>query len=192
VRTLNESQRSHDVGLIERIASGDAAALTEFYGRYASILYGIAVKILNDSREAEDALQDGFVFIWRKAGTYQPELSSPFSWAVMIVRNKAIDRIRARQRAERVAERVALEKSGGIEFDDDSAEEPALRELRKNARDAVAHLPGDQREALELAFLGGFTHDEVAARLEIPLGTVKARIRRGLLRMRTLISTRHD
>src|SRR4029434_47571 len=112
-----------DVGLIERIASGDAAALTEFYGRYSSILYGIAVKILNDSREAEDALQDGFVVIWRMAGSYQPELSSSFSLAVMIVRNKAIDRIRARQRAERVAERVALEKSGGIEFDDDSAEE---------------------------------------------------------------------
>jgi len=184
-------ERRRDVALIGKISQGDQAALAEFYDRYASSLYGVAVKILSDFRDAEDTLQDALVSIWRRAASYQSQLSSPFSWAVMIVRNKAIDRIRARLRTGRAAERLTNESNDLLEIDDRSAEEPTLRELRLIARKALSDLPEEQREALELAFFSGLTHEEVADRLGLPLGTVKARIRRGLIRMRKSMSIRH-
>ena len=103
----------------------------------------------------------------------------------MIVRNKAIDRLRVRQRGERLRERV--EQSVGQERDESSAEEPALRERSAIVRSALEQIPREQREALELAFFGGLTHEEIADRLTTPLGTIKARIRRGLLKLREFL-----
>jgi RNA polymerase sigma-70 factor, ECF subfamily len=190
--TPKDRERRHDLRLIERMAKGDETALTEFYRRHAAILYGMATKILNDSREAEVALQEGLIHIWQRAGSYQPQLGSPFSWAVMIVRHKAIDRMRVRQRGVRAVERASLQTELVAEVEEHSENEPALREFRVRASATLAQLPEDQREALELAFFRGLTHEEVAAQLGEPLGTVKARIRRGLLRMRILMSNHHD
>jgi RNA polymerase sigma-70 factor (ECF subfamily) len=138
--------------------------------------------MMNDAKEAEDVLQEGFTYIWRRAGSFDPSRSTAFAWAVMIVRNKAIDRLRVRQRGERLRERA--EQSFVLERDETSAQEPTLRERSAIVRSALQQIPQEQREALELAFFGGLTHEEIADRLTTPLGTIKARIRRGLLKLR--------
>ena len=184
-RLADDPESKFEVSLISRIADGDESAFAALYQRLSSSLYGLAYRMMNDAKEAEDVLQEGFTYIWRKAGSYDPTRSTPFAWAVMIVRNKAIDRLRVRQRGERLRERV--EQSVGPERDESSAEEPALRERSVIVRSALEQIPREQREALELAFFGGLTHEEIADRLTTPLGTIKARIRRGLLKLREFL-----
>jgi RNA polymerase sigma-70 factor (ECF subfamily) len=140
--------------------------------------------MMNDAKEAEDVLQEGFTYIWRKAATYDANRSSPFAWAVMITRNKAIDRLRVRQRIEKLREKVTVEESFYQDKDETSANEPTLRERGTLVRSALREIPEEQRQALELSFFGGLTHEQIAERLDTPLGTIKARIRRGLLRLR--------
>jgi RNA polymerase sigma-70 factor (ECF subfamily) len=173
--------------LVGRMAAGDQGALADFYDRFSPTLYGLAVRILQDEMESEDVLQDAFIYIWKKAVTYKPQLSSPFSWSVMIVRNKAIDRLRKRQRVEKIAERVAAEFFLGADFDAESAEEPCFREQRGIVRSALTRLPAEQRQALNLAFFGGLTHEEIAKHLDTPAGTIKSRIRRGLIGLHDLV-----
>ena len=182
-----DTERQRAVELIERMAAGDEAALADFYQRFAPTLYGLAMKMLDDEKEAEDVLQEGFIYLWRKAAAYNPQLGSPFSWAVMIVRHKAIDRIRSRRRAERIVDRAMVEFSHFAETDERSADEPVFGEQRAIVRAALAQMPVEQRQALELAFFSGLTHEEIAAHLATPLGTIKARIRRGLIRMRDFV-----
>jgi RNA polymerase sigma-70 factor, ECF subfamily len=182
-----DTERQRAVELIERMAAGDEAALADFYQRFAPTLFGLAMKMLDDEKEAEDVLQDGFIYIWRKAAAYNPQLGSPFSWAVMIVRHKAIDRIRSRRRVERIVDRAMVEFSHLAETDERSADEPVFSEQGAIVRAALAHMPGEQRQALELAFFSGLTHEEIATHLSTPLGTIKSRIRRGLIRMRDFV-----
>jgi RNA polymerase sigma-70 factor, ECF subfamily len=179
-----EPDRELEVKLIARIAKGDDAAFVELYNRFAGSLYAMAQRVLEDNKEAEDALQEGFTYIWRKAAAYDPARSSPFAWAVMITRNKAIDRLRARGRIEKLREKFTEQGTHFPQQDLGSADQPALRERAAIVRSAVLQLPEEQREALELSFFGGLTHEEISERLGVPLGTIKARIRRGLLRLR--------
>src|ERR1700736_715558 len=179
-----ESDNEFDARLISRIAAGDDSAFDALYKRFSGPLYGMAYRMMNDAKEAEDVLQEGFTYIWRKAATFDPNRSSPFAWAVMITRNKAIDRLRVRQRIERLRERVTTEESFHQDKDEASANEPTLRERGTLVRSALREIPEEQRQALELAFFSGLTHEQIAERLDTPLGTIKARIRRGLLRLR--------
>src|SRR5215467_492295 len=148
-RPAQEPDSELEARLISQIAGGDEAAFGMLYERFSASLYGLAYRMMNDAKEAEDVLQEGFTYIWRRAGSYDPTRSTPFAWAVMIVRNKAIDRLRVRQRGERLRERV--EQSVGQERDESSAEEPALRERSAIVRSALEQIPREQREALELA-----------------------------------------
>ena len=174
--------------LIQRIGKGDQNALGEFYDRLSPTLFGLALRILKDEMASEDVLQEAFLGIWNKASTYQSELSSPFSWAVMIVRNKAIDRLRSHHRLEKIVERATEAFSHTPDFDAHSAEEPFFREQCALVRRALAKLPEEQRQAINLAFFGGLTHAEIAAQLNTPDGTIKSRIRRGLLELRGLVA----
>jgi RNA polymerase sigma-70 factor (ECF subfamily) len=183
-RPAQESDNEFEARLINRIAEGDDSAFTALYKRFSGSLYGMAFRMTNDAKEAEDVLQEGFTYIWRKAGTYDPNRSSPFAWAVMITRNKAIDRLRVRQRIEKLRERVTAEETFYQNRDEASADEPTLRERGAIVRSALQDIPLEQRQALELSFFGGLTHEQIAERLDTPLGTIKARIRRGLLRLR--------
>jgi RNA polymerase sigma-70 factor (ECF subfamily) len=148
------------------------------------MLYGLTCKILDDPKEAEDALQEGFLHVWHKAGSYDAQRSSPTTWAYMIFRNKAIDRLRSRERRgrgmERIAARGALPGRPRWPDPDEGAE---INERRQAVKSALESIPPDQREALSLAFFSGLTQTEIAERLGAPLGTVKARIRRGLLKL---------
>ena len=185
---LDDPARQRGVEWIRRMAAGDQQALAAFYDAHAVTLYSLALKMTKDEKDAEDAVQDAIIYIWRKASTYDSQLSSPFSWAVMILRNKAIDRIRSRHRVERIVERATAEWLPLLASEDESADETTSREQRSLVRAALQRLPGEQRQAVELAFFSGLTHEEIATHLAAPLGTIKARIRRGLIRLRKLVS----
>jgi RNA polymerase sigma-70 factor (ECF subfamily) len=183
---MSESLPSPDppeATLLRRVASGDARAFDDLYTRWSPMLYGLVCKILDDPKEAEDALQEGFLHVWHKAASYDARRSSPTTWAYMIFRNKAIDRLRSRERRDRGMERIAIEEpfqAGPMEDPEEGAETNERRQAIKAALDSI---PQDQREAVHLAFFSGLTQLEIAERLGAPLGTVKARIRRGLMRL---------
>lgn len=176
--------RNRDAALLRRIGEGDRAAFAEFYDLYSRLLFSLAVKILNDQKEAEDVLQEAFMQIWEKAGGFDARLGRPASWAITLVRNRAIDRIRASQRRSRLMEEAAT--SGAFEDRDATTANESVHGREKAAlvRSAMADLPADQRHAIEMAFFSGLTQNEISDRLREPLGTVKARIRRGMLKLR--------
>jgi RNA polymerase sigma-70 factor (ECF subfamily) len=173
-----------DVELLRRIAGGDRSAFSSFYDQYSGLLFSIAVKVLNDAKEAEDVLQEVFMQIWNKADAYDPLLGRPASWAVTLTRNKAIDRIRASQRRSKLLEQATVD-ANVLPDNVPSANEKLLgSENAEKVRSVVAELPLDQRRAIELAFFSGLTQDEISKTLQEPLGTIKARIRRGMLKLR--------
>jgi RNA polymerase sigma-70 factor (ECF subfamily) len=184
--SAEELQRREDIQLLQRIAQRDETAFGELYDRFGRGLYSVALRMLNDQRDAEEVVQETFQHIWNRAPTYDPSLSSGFSWASMILWHKAIDRLRARGRHERVADR-AEELNFFPDTDETSADLPLLMERRSEIRCALAKIPEDQREAVLLAFFGGLTQQQISEQLGEALGTVKARIRRGLLRLRDLL-----
>lgn len=174
-----------DIELLRRIGTGDRSAFGSFYDHHSGLLFSIAVKILNDAGEAEDVLQEVFMQIWDKADTYNPLLGKPTSWAVTLTRNKAIDRIRSSHRRSKLLEQATAEASVLLPDDSPSANETMLgKETAEMIRTVVVALPSDQRRAIELAFFNGLTQDEIARTLQEPLGTIKARIRRGMLKLR--------
>jgi len=181
---VNEADEQYNVELLRRVAQGDNVAFAALYDRLSPILYSMALRMMNDAGEAEDVLQDGFIYIWRRASAFEPGRSSSFAWAVMIVRNKAIDRLRVRQRGERLQERVTSSRELFSDRDDLSALEPFLRERKAQVQSALSEVSPEQRQALQLSFFSELTHEQIAAQLGAPVGTIKARIRRGLLQLR--------
>jgi RNA polymerase sigma-70 factor (ECF subfamily) len=182
-----ESERQIDAQLLARIAAGDETAFGTFYDRFSPGLYSFVLKMTRDEREAEDVLQEGFAHIWRRAATYDAARSSPFTWAVMILRNKAIDRLRVRQRISRTIEKASTESSHIPEADNSAAGEAERRDEGTLVRSALTQIPAEQRQAVEMAFFSGLTHEQIADKLGAPLGTIKARIRRGLLKLREFL-----
>jgi len=169
--------------LLRRIAAEDREALAELYDQLSGSLFAVSFRILGDSHEAEEVIQDVFVQIWDKARIFEPIMGAPLSWALSITRNRSIDRLRSRQRRARVQDE--LEKIHETEARTPAPEDPALGGDEVTAiRSAVHTLPFEQRQAIEMAFFGGKTHLEIAEALQEPLGTVKARIRRGMLKLR--------
>ena len=175
------SAEESQVQLLRRIAANDRQALAEFYDLIAAPLFSTATRILGDAHEAEEVVQDVFVQIWEKAATFDAALGSPFTWAMRITRNRSIDRLRSRQRRSKLAEQF----QENFEITSDGA---AAVELGEEAvgqiRSTVGSLPADQRRVIEMAFFGGLTHAEIAEALGEPLGTIKARIRRGMMKLR--------
>lgn len=169
-----------DVELVGRMARGDQRAVADFYDRHAKTLMAVATRILNDRAAAEDVVQEAFVQIWRKASTYDASLGQPLGWAVVMTRNRSIDRLRKRQRGNRMNERMAAENP------DRSIQHPesADTDRGEHLHGALASLPSEQRLAIEMAFFEGLSQTEIAGQLQQPLGTIKARIRRGMLRLR--------
>jgi RNA polymerase sigma-70 factor, ECF subfamily len=172
------------IELLRRIAAEDRLALEEFYVQTASALFAFALRLLGNSHDAEEATQDVFVQIWNKAQTFDPAKGVPLHWAMSIARNRCIDRLRVRQRRAQVIVEVA--GGDGVEPQvEPESDPPILAEHELAAvRSAVDNLPPEQRQAIELAFFGGLTHQEIAASLNEPLGTIKARIRRGMMKLR--------
>jgi RNA polymerase sigma-70 factor, ECF subfamily len=174
--------------LLARVAARDLQALSDFYDDTSTPLFSVALRILGDTSEAEEVIQDVFVQIWEKAPTFETVLGSAFHWALSITRHRAIDRLRSRQRRSRLTER--LEETGSAEPAPVAIPDATILETEDAAavRNALSTLPADQRQAIEMAFFGGLTHPEIAETLHEPLGTIKARIRRGLLKLREALS----
>ncbi|MEO6871290.1 MAG: sigma-70 family RNA polymerase sigma factor [Chthoniobacterales bacterium] len=175
--------------LVRKMNGGDEHAFATFYDRFAPGLFSMIYAILRDQKESEDVLQDAFVQMWKRTSTYDATRSSLFTWAVMISRHKAIDRLRSRQRHSRLAEAVANEPEEIIATAPVERADIALArsDERERVRTALSQLGAGQREALDLAFFAGLTQTQISEKLGVPLGTVKARIRRGLLALREVL-----
>ncbi len=194
---MNEEtvRQNDDRRLLAAVVTGKPEAFAALYDRLSGPLYAMCLRMTGDAAEAEDILQEAFLVIWRRAASYDGAQSSVFSWAVHLTRCKAIDHLRARGRRLRVftsddpgtggedgeprpvLETVAANGPGA----DDAAD---LRERAGAVRRVLGALPADQCQAIEMAFFSDLTHHEISARLGQPLGTIKARIRRGLLKLR--------
>ncbi len=185
VNDQTASDSTNDADIVRRIRAGDRAAFLQFYDRCAPLLLSVAARILNDRREAEDVLQDVLTQVWHKSSGYDAALGSLTAWAVALARNKAIDRIRASTRRRRLIEEIAIAAEPGAEQSAPTVHEWLHgRERAERLRAALADLGAEQRHVIELAFFAGLSQSEIAARLSQPLGTIKARIRRGMLRLR--------
>jgi len=177
-----------EIRLMRQIGQGDRVSFGELYERFSGVLFATAYRVLNSTEAAEDVLQDVFVQIWDKAPLYDPTRGKPLTWAATLTRNKAIDRLRGLQRRNRLHDEVEKESATMEQFDDRSSFEAVTgMERAQMVRAAIDKLGKDQRTALELAFFSGLTQTEIAEQLGEPLGTVKARIRRGMMRLRELI-----
>ncbi len=181
-------ETSSEEFLLQRAGRGDMRAFDQLYDRMSPRLYGLLRQMLNDEKEAEDVMQDGFVYLWEHASAYDPQRSKAFTWAVMIFRNKAIDRMRLIGRRNRVVDAAVLEQAVMGETSVSGVDaEVSSHERTNEVRRALAELPTEQRRMIECAFLKGLTHHIIAESLELPLGTVKTHIRRGLLKLRDLL-----
>jgi len=174
-----------DVELLHAIVDCDEAALACLYDRYRLILFGLLLRILNSREEAEDVLQEVFLQIWRQAGNFDEGRGQPFSWIVTVARSRAIDRLRVLAARQRLAVSATHETA---EEASDAAADAAWSERREIVADALAQIPDEQRHTLMLAYFEGLTQSEIAARLNAPLGTVKTRMRSGMIKLRELLA----
>ena len=179
-----------EIELLRQIGQGDCRCFEALYDRFSRVLFSIAHRVLNNQEAAEDVLQDVFVQIWEKAALYDPSRGKPMTWAITLTRNKAIDRLRSTQRRSRLQDDLLHESQTAEQFDDKSSFDAVSSvETGELVRAAIAKLSKDQREAIELAFFSSLTQTEISERLNEPLGTVKARIRRGMLKLRELLDS---
>jgi RNA polymerase sigma-70 factor (ECF subfamily) len=179
----NQEDTAADIRLLERIVARDEAAVGALYDRHSRLLFGLILRIIRDRAEAEEILQEVFVLVWTRSETYNVSLGPPAAWLVRIARNRAIDRLRANNVRLRAVE---------------SAPEPApaenpesrasLGEQQRAVARALESLPADQRMLIEQAYFLGLTQSELAERFKLPLGTVKTRIRTGMLALREQLS----
>jgi RNA polymerase sigma-70 factor, ECF subfamily len=175
------SDQKDERGLIARIRAGDESAMTDLYDRYSGIVYGVALRVLGNTMAAEDVLQEVFLQLWRNPQAFDADRGRLAPWLAVIARNRAIDLLRKRPMEEDIDE---LPISTGVNLEDEASERMAIDKVRG----VLAQLPADQRKTLELAYFEGLTHTEIASKTGEPLGTVKTRIRYGLLALRKAFS----
>lgn len=172
-----------DEALVALLVRGDESALAELYDRVGGVAYGIAYRVLRDERLAEDAVQEGFLAVWRSAAAYRAERAKARTWIVTLVHRRAVDLVRReeRRRAEPldlVARQEPSDPAGSAE------DEAWLAFERDRVQQALRLLPDSQREAIELSYYGGYSQSELAEKLGLPLGTIKSRMFAGLARLR--------
>ena len=168
--------------LLKRASRGDEGAFAEWYDATSARAFGLAVRVLRDRAQAEEVTQEAYLECWRHAARFDPAKGSAISWLLTIVHRKAVDRVRSAEAASRRDEAYSHKEQA---VDHDSTAEAATASLEATrVRAALSDLTLKQRQAVELAFLGGYTHTEVARMLDLPIGTAKTRIRDGLIRLR--------
>ena len=177
-----------DIELIRLIGGGDRSSFEEFYRRHVALVFSTAFKILNNSSDAEDVTQELMFMVWEKSPMYEPARGKPLSWAVTMTRNKAIDRLRSIQRRLRLNDDAEREIAPPPRLGNDRPSDHLdSGEKQQIVRSAVMKLNQEQRQVIEMAYFGGLTQLEISSRLNTPLGTIKARIRRGMLRLKKIV-----
>jgi RNA polymerase sigma-70 factor, ECF subfamily len=171
---------NQDEALIERIRFGDETAMADMYDRYSGIVYGVALRVLGDTGAAEDVLQEVFLQLWRNPQAFDANRGKLSSWLAVIARNRAIDHLRKRPLESDIED---LPLSTGVSLENEAAQRLAVEKIRG----VLSRLPQEQRRALEMAFFEGMTHTEIASKTGDPLGTIKTRIRAGLLALRKAV-----
>ncbi len=171
-----------DEALLALVVGGDEEALAALYDRYAGVAYAVALRVVRDTGLAQDAVQDAFLAAWRTAAGFDPARGTGSTWLLTLVHRRAVDVVRReqRRRTEPLTEGAA-DAGGAVD------EDAAIRDRRRVVQEALARLPPDQRQALELAYYGGLTQTELAEQLGLPLGTVKSRMFAALARLRDLL-----
>jgi RNA polymerase sigma factor (sigma-70 family) len=172
-----------DEALLDAVARSDESALAELYDRFGGAAYGLALRVLRDSALAEDAVQDAFLQVWRSAKRFERDRAQASTWVLTFVHRRAVDLVRREQRRRTEPEEAAPVPAGPGA--DEDAERRSRREI---VQEALRTLPSEQREAIELAYFGGYTQSELAERLGEPLGTIKSRMFTGLQRLRGLLA----
>ncbi len=180
-----EPARTSDAELLHAIARGDEQALASLYDRYRLILFGLVLRILHSREEAEDVLQELLLQVWKRASDFDEARGRPFTWLVTLARSRAIDRLRSLGARDRATTESA--RDAGPEPWSDAADDAIRSEQSEIVRQALAELPEEQRQALLLAYFEGLTQTEIATRLGAPLGTVKTRMRSGMIKLRELL-----
>jgi RNA polymerase sigma-70 factor (ECF subfamily) len=171
-----------DAVLVSAVRAGDQSAMAQLYDRYSSVVYAVALRVLGDTGAAEDLLQEVFMQLWRKPEAFDAARGSLPAWLTVITRNRAIDTLRKRHPQADLEEVV-------VAVEPDLASEAARKLTLGKIRTVLGAMPIAQRTALEMAFFEGLTHSEIAAKTGQPLGTIKTRIRSGLLALREALST---
>ncbi|MGC2186289.1 MAG: sigma-70 family RNA polymerase sigma factor [Terriglobales bacterium] len=166
-----------DVSLVWGMRSGDESAMATLYDRYSSLVYGVALRVLGDTGAAEDVLQEVFMQLWRNPAAFDSGRGSLGAWLGVIARNRAIDGVRKRRPETDIADVV-------VSVEPDMADAAERSRAMEKVRGALLGMPEAQRRALEMAYFEGLTHTEIAAKTGEPLGTIKTRIRAGLLALR--------
>ena len=172
-----------DEAVVALVARADDDALAALYDRFGRVAYSLALKILRDQALAQDAVQDAFLAAWRTAAGYDPARAKPSTWLLTLVHRRAVDLVRREQRRRT----DPLEDDTPQPLGEATEDEAAIREQRQLVQHALRQLPDEQREALELAYYGGFSQSELAERLGLPLGTIKSRMFTGLTKLRELL-----
>jgi RNA polymerase sigma factor (sigma-70 family) len=177
--TARELAHLSDEAVVALIARADEQALAELYRRFGRLAYGLALRILRDDALAQDAVQEAFLGVWRAAGRFTAERAKPSTWLLTLVHRRAVDLVRREERRRTDPLEPEAELAGA-----ETADEAELATRRQTIREALRQLPPEQREAIELAYYGGYTQSELAERLGQPLGTIKSRMFTGLARLR--------
>lgn len=179
---VDSKSGANDSALVVAIRSGDQSAMGTLYDRYSPIVYAVALRVLGDTGSAEDVLQDVFMQLWRNPTAFDASRGSLGAWLAVIARNRAIDALRKRKPENDLDDVI-------VSVEPDMAGEADRARVREKVRAALSSMPDPQRKALELAYYEGLTHSEIAAKTGEPLGTIKTRIRAGLLTLRKAFST---
>jgi RNA polymerase sigma-70 factor (ECF subfamily) len=185
--TAHDNAQQEDIELLRQVRAQDEQALAQLYDRYGRLLYTIARRVVGEDALAEEVVQDVFLRFWRGAEQYQPNRGRVAVWLIAMARNRAIDILRSRQHQSRQRENATLADSGHL-TDLQHPSPGDERFLREAVQAALATLSDPQRQAIELAYYEGMSQSEIAAQLDTPLGTVKSRIRDGIMRLRQTLS----
>jgi RNA polymerase sigma-70 factor (ECF subfamily) len=177
-----------DEDLISLVQARDARAFSTLYDRHSRAAYSLAYRMMGEPQAAEDVLQDALLKVWRNASSYRPERGSVRTWLLSIVHNRGIDQLRHLASRRRMQEKV--EAAAPTSQPSDAFTESWRNVQREQVREALRSLPEEQLKVLELAYFSGYTHVEIAELLELPLGTVKGRMRLGLKKIRDYFSSR--